>query len=240
MIPKIDIPIFEITLPISKKTITFRPFLVKEQNMILLPLEDEGNDEFLYKNAKQLIKNCCFSDLNVDDLSMVDIQYFFIHLRARSVSDVIETAIICRNELNSSTCGANIDVKRSILDFKLSTKEYKDIIELTNNIGVKMKYPTFEIMEKWRSGDQNENKLTIYMIKNCIEYLYDQENIYKKADITEQELDEFVSNLTLPQLANFKNFFANLPTIDTSFIVMCHNCGYEHRFYTEGFYDFFV
>lgn len=239
MLPKIDAPIFELKLPISKLDITFRPFLIKEQKILLMAGESDEKD-FLYKNIKQIIKNCLITEIDVDELSSIDIEYFFLHLRAKSVGEIVETKYKCENHIEEKgdVCGNLMNVEYNILDTEVEMNDYNDIIQLTDTVGLKMKLPTYDVIEK-NIDNLNSDNIIFSIIKNSIEYIYDEDNMYYIKDTTPQELDEFIDSLSVVQLKKIREFFEHIPSLKKEFKVTCSACGFEHNITIKGIVNFF-
>lgn len=240
MLPKIDAPIFELKLPISKLDITFRPFLIKEQKILLMAGESDEKD-FLYKNIKQIIKNCLISDIDIDELSAIDIEYFFLHLRAKSVGEIVETKYKCENyieEKDGDVCGNLMSVEYNILDTEVEMNGYNDIIQLTDTIGLKMKIPTYDVIEK-NINNLHSDDIIFSIIKNSIQYIYDEDNMYYIKDTTQQELDEFIDSLSVVQLKKIREFFEHIPSLKKELNVKCSSCGFEHKIIIKGIVNFF-
>lgn len=238
MLPKINAPTFEIVLPISGLNVTFRPFLVKEQKILLMASESDDSS-FLITNIKQIIKNCCLTNINVENLSIVDIEFLFINLRAKSVGEVIETKYKCDNfdAAKNGICGNIMDVSYNILDIKVDKGDYNDTIQLTDTVGLKMKAPSFDILNLAKL--EETNNLTFEIMKKCIDYIYDENDTYSISETPKEELDEFVDSLNVQQLDKIKNFFKTLPSLKTEVDIICDKCGYNHKINVKGLLNFF-
>ncbi|NBW53614.1 MAG: hypothetical protein EBR39_06825 [Betaproteobacteria bacterium] len=168
MLPKIEHPIYEIELKSINKTVKFRPFLVKEEKILLMALE--ANEEMAMINAiRQIIQNCVLepSDFNIDDLAVYDLELFFIKLRAYSMGEIIETKYTCQN-VNVETeekCGNLMDVSINLFDVKLNNTNPNSIIKFTDKIGVKMKYPNINSLQQMSEINFSES------VKNVIDFI---------------------------------------------------------------------
>lgn len=240
MLPKIDSPVFELTLPISKHKVSYRPFLIKEQKILLMAGESDEKD-FLYKNVKQIISNCCLSEINVEDLSIVDIEYFFLHLRAKSVGEIVDTKYRCQHYIEETEeyCNNLMDVSYNILDTEIDTENYNELIQLTDNMGIKMKYPDYKTIETAYENSGSDEEDVFGVIKSCIDYIYDQDNVYSLKEATKEEIDEFFDSLSVKQIREIKNYFNNLPTIKKEIKVKCNKCGFNHEINVKGLMNFF-
>lgn len=237
-LPKIDTPVFELTLPLTKQRVQYRPFLVKEQKILLLAI-DSKDSKFSSDNIKQILKNCCLSDINIDKLPIVDIEYFFIGLRAKSVGEIIETIYRCQNRLEDDTiCSNPMPVSYNLLDIKVDEHEVNDKIELTPTIGVKMKYPTYGTIEKIDTDKDPASIAFDFMLK-CIDFIYDEDNVYYAKETSREELEEFFDSLNIEQFNKIQKFFESIPKLQKVIDITCSKCGFEHKIVIEGLENFF-
>lgn len=237
-LPKINVPTYDLTLPLTKKNIKFRPFLVKEQKILLMAVESEDST-FINDNVKQILKNCCLSDINIDKLPVVDIEYFFLNLRARSVGEDVTLKYRCQNAPDGENKCLNVlEVDFNLLDINIDSTDIKDKIELTNTVGIKMKYPTYGIIEKLNSS-KDDSEIAFDIILDCIEFIYDQTELYNVEDISRQELTEFLENLNIDQFKKIQQFFENIPKLQKDIVTKCSKCGFEHKIHIEGLENFF-
>ena len=239
-LPKIDVPVYELDLPVSKKHIRFRPFLVKEQKNLLMAYEAD-DAETINNNIRQILSNCLLSEkIDIDDLPIVDIEFFFINLRARSVGEVVDAKYRCNAEVDGKECGNIMDTKVNILDINIKQNEtVSDIISITPNISIKMKYPTLQTVKNAASVS-NDNDLALGMVADSIDCIYDGEQCYYANESTREELLEFVGSLNSSQFAKIEEFFDNLPKLDKNIEVKCSKCGFNHKIYFEGLESFFA
>ena len=238
-LPKIDAPVYEIDLPLSKKHIRFRPFLVKEQRNLMMAMESD-NKETIEKNIRQVLHNCTLTpNVDIDSLPIIDVEFYFINLRARSVGEVIETKYRCENEVNEKPCGNLMDTSVNLLDIKVDFKEdAKDVIQLTDTIAIKLKYPEFSMLER-ATKFNSATDMAFQMIVESIEYIFDGEQYYYSKETDPAELIEFVESLNQDQFAKIENFFNNLPTMNKVINTTCGKCGYNHTIEVEGLDNFF-
>lgn len=238
-LPKIDAPVYEIDLPLSKKHIRFRPFLVKEQRNLMMAMESDDK-ETIEKNIRQVLHNCTLTpNVDIDSLPIIDVEFYFINLRARSVGEVIETKYRCENEVNDKPCGNLMDTSVNLLDIKVEFKEdAKDVIQLTDTIAIKLKYPEFSMLERSTKFD-SATDMAFQMIVESIEYIFDGEQYYYSKETDPAELIEFVESLNQDQFKKIENFFNNLPIMNKVIKTTCSKCGYNHTIEVEGLDNFF-
>lgn len=237
-LPKITTPIYELTLPISKKFIKFRPFLVKEQKILLMALES-GESGAIESNIKHVLNNCLITDLDIDTLPIVDVEYFFLHLRARSVGEVIESKYKCENEVDGKKCNNMMETSFNILEVNVeSPKQLNDTIVLSDGVGIKLKYPNFDVVERLQEQESATDS-AFELILDCIDYIYDDENVYHAYESTKEELMSFLESLTSEQFEKLQEFIDNLPKLKKDIQITCSKCGFKHNIRIEGLDSFF-
>ena len=242
MLPKIQTPIYEITLPISKFVLKYRPFLVKEQKILMIAAQS-GEDNFISDNVKQIISNCCIDQLNIDTLSTVDIEYFFLHLRARSIGEVVEAKYRCENKIDVDENGEDVICKNlmpiniELLNITVNTDEYVDTVQITDKIGIKFKYPNYKILEKMGS-DKNIVEKTFDAIIDCIDYIFDDDNFYYAKETPRKEMVDFIDALNVEQFKKIEEFFNKLPTLKHEIKIKCKKCGFDHSIILQGLESF--
>jgi hypothetical protein len=237
-LPKIDAPVYELTLPLSKKQVRFRPFLVKEQRNLMMALESDDK-ETIEKNIRQVLTNCTITDgVDIDKLPILDVEFFFINLRARSVGEVVDNRYRCENVVNDKKCGNLMETKINLLDIKVNFPEnVKDEIQLNDKLSIKLKYPEFSIISG--AGESSATDLAFNMIINSIEHIYDGQQYYYAKESTKEELVEFIESLNTEQFAKIEEFFENLPTLNKTIEMDCSKCGFHHKIEVEGLESFF-
>ena len=177
-LPRIDTPIFDLKLPLSGKNIKFRPFLVKEQKNLLMALEADDK-ETIERNIKQILHNCTLTEnINIEKLPVVDVEYYFINLRAKSVGEIVDNTYICNNEVEGKNCGNKMKVSIDLNDIQIQNYSPDDsLIQLTPKISMKMKYPEFSVVEKL-SENKNSVDAAFKIIVDSIEYIFDGDQYY--------------------------------------------------------------
>jgi hypothetical protein len=239
-LPKIDTPIYDLLLPLSKKEIRFRPFLVKEQKNLMMAMEADDK-ETIERNIRQVLTNCTLTeDINIDELPVIDIEFYFIQLRARSVGEMIENKYVCNNEPDGQTpCGNKMETKFNLLDITVDIDpNSKDIIDITENIKVKLKYPQFSLIEKLNQKDSAVD-IAFEIILESIEYVFDGEQYYYTNETPKDELMQWIESLNQDQFAKLENFFNTLPKLNKKVDLKCSKCGFDHTISMEGLESFF-
>lgn len=241
-LPKIDVPIFSVDLLSTGKKIRFRPFTVKEEKLFLMASESDDVDTII-ETTKQVINNCVLDEIDVDKLPIFDIEYLFTNLRARSIGEVVDIKYRCNNEVEKDgeigKCNNVVDLSINILNIHpQKSDEHNSKIEITDKMGVVLKYPSFESLKTY--SEENELDSTLNMIADCIEYIYDDEQIYYSKDSTKEELIDFIETLQSKDLEKFKKFFDTMPKMKENIHFKCNKCGYEEDILVEGIQNFFV
>ena len=232
-LPKLTVMKHKMTLPSTGESITFRPFLVKEEKLLMVAMQS-GEQDDMVRALKEIIGNCVEKDLNLDSLPMFDIEYIFLQLRARSVGDDDK---VCKND---TPCVFESVVK--IDDITIEKSEgHKDLVDITDKIKVKMKYPAMEMANKLQGIEQDDLvDSTFKMITACIEYIMDGEQMHKTSDYTEAEVNEFLNSLSSLQFKGIQQFFDSAPKLRKEVTSTCKKCGMTDTKMMEGLSDFFV
>lgn len=238
MLPKVDVPIYDLKLLSSDKKIRFRPFTVKEEKLFLMASESQDAESVL-NTIKQVVNNCILSDVNVDSLPIFDLEYLFLNLRARSISELVSLKYKCNNVVEEDKkCGNIVQFDLNLLDIKPEKqKEHSNKIEINDKLGIIMKYPSFQVLEKYK--DLNETTTIVNMIIDCIDYIYDEENMYYAKDASKEELEEFIDSLQSKDLEKLKLFFETMPKIKRKLQFKCNKCNHEEDIDVEGIQSFF-
>lgn len=243
MLPKIDVPIYDLTLPSNGKKVKFRPFLVKEEKLFLMAAE--SNDvKTVINTIKQVLQNCCLTDIDIDKLPIFDIEYFFMNLRARSVGEIVELNYRCMNEVEKEDgkkdqCKGVEKFQINLLEITPTKNEnHKNKIQVTDKLGICMKYPSFDLFESFDSELNNEN--IVDLVINCIDYIYDEKEIYYAKDTAKEEMVEFVDSLPRKTLDELRNFFETMPKMSKKLNFSCKKCGHAEDIDIEGVQNFFV
>jgi hypothetical protein len=243
-LPKLEVPTYELELPLSKKTIKYRPFLVKEQKNLLMAMES-GDAKTIQHNVREILTVCTLTKgIDIDDLPIIDIEYYFINLRAKSVGEIVESKYRCNNEVtnedgSTKECGNLMDAKIDLTDIKpVFEKEINPEIQLTDKIVVKMGYPKFGIVKD--SLDMKDiTEVTFNMLAESIEYIYDGEQFYYAKETSKPELLDFLEQLNQQQFEKIEEFFASMPRMSKKINMKCKKCGFQHELEAEGIESFF-
>lgn len=236
-LPKIDLPTYKLQLKTSDKEIRFRPFVVKEEKLLMMAVE---SNEFsgIMDAIKQVINNCVIDEIDIDDLPLFELEHLFLNIRARSVGESVELSYVCQNIVDNKKCGGEMMVGVDLLKVDLESPKIDPVLRLTDNIGIKLKFPTIEV-SRTISNNSGEIDIATKIIEQCTEYLFDDQQVYKVDEMQPGEFVEFIENLTQSQFEKIKSFFENLPSIKFDTSVKCGRCGKQHDIHLEGILDFF-
>jgi hypothetical protein len=238
-LPKISTPTYELELPSTEKKIRYRPFLVREEKILIMALESEDTKQI--SNAiVQILSDCIATKtVKVQELSTFDIEYLFLNVRAKSVGETVEVNVTCPDDGETQ-----VQMEINIDDIKVQKDpNHSNIIKLDENLSMKLKYPSleqfvennFEVNE----SDSDVNK-SLSMIISCIDIVYDQEESWSAADCSKKELEEFVEQMNTKQFKEIENFFVTMPKLSHTIKVKNPNTKIESEIVLEGLASFFT
>lgn len=229
-LPKLNTPLFELTLPSTGQKVKYRPFLVKEHKTLLAMYNAEDSE--IARIVRELVSVCTFNALPVDKLPHFDIEYIFMNLRAKSISETVEVVLNC-------SCGNKIDTKFNITDLKvIHTPEHTNKIMITETIGVEMGYPNIDnVVKVFRSNDTDS---VFEMIFKSIKGIFSGDEYWDASTQTKEELEEFVYSLTKQQFDKIEEFFVTSPKVVQDISADCNECGKHNESKLEGLSNFFV
>ena len=205
-LPVINTPTYELTVPSTKDTLVYRPFLVKEEKILLMAMEEE-NETQLNRALKQVVNNCTFQKVKVDKLPLFDLEYIFLRIRAKSVGEVAKLSILCEDD-GETYVPVEIDLESIEVDFQ---EDHNTKIEITDDIGLIMSYPTFEYLDFNVEGS-DINKL-FDIIATSIHQIYEGETVFERTDFNKKELKTFLESLTSEQFKKVQHFFETMPRL---------------------------
>ena len=232
-LPKINVPTYELEVPSTKEKITYRPFLVKEEKILLLALEE--NDELTIARAlKQIVNNCTFENLSVNSMPLFDLEYIFLNIRAKSVGESADLKLLMPDDEKTY-----VDVQIPLQDIKVEfTKGHKKDIKLTDSIMLVMRYPTYELLGV-EDTDMTIEK-TFKLISDCTEKVIDGETIHERSDFNDKDLQEFYDGLDSKQFQNVQNFFETMPRLKHTVEVVNPKTKKKNKITLEGLQSFFA
>jgi len=212
-LPKSKEPTFTDVIPSTGQEITFKPFRVKEEKILLIA-QQAGTTKDIIRALKQILSNCILDKIDVDKLATFDLEWLFLKLRAKSVNNIVELIFEEEDEINLETGKPETyKVKIDIEDVKIPLVNKGDnIIMVDDEIGIVMQYPTISIAENIETFENNSEMME-YFIINCIKNIFDNEEVHDVGDYSKEELIEFVDNLNVGPYEKIKNFFDEMPKL---------------------------
>lgn len=236
-LPNIGVNTFRLTIPSLEEEKSFRPFLVKEEKILLMALEGD-QEEDMVNAVRQIVQNCCLSDIDVEKLTVFDLEYIFLQLRANSVGETVELKFNVKKEIDGEVKTDTVTVPVNLMDIKVVVPEgHTRKIELSDQVGVLMKYPDLEFVDGI-SDLKNVDEVYDVVIK-CIETIYDAESVYDPKEYTREELVAFLENLTHSQFGKIEQFFKTLPRVRHTVKIVSKKLDYEEEVKLEGIRSFF-
>ena len=232
-LPTMDLPTYELVVPSNKKKIKFRPFLVKEEKVLLMALETD--EEKNIKDAVfQLLKACISTRIKLENLASFDLEYIFLNIRAVSVGEIVQMNITCQDDEKTQ-----VKYNLNLTDVNVLFPEgHENKIMLTDDLGVIMKYPSFDGFVEGQFTDNKEFDV-IKVVAESIDQIFQGDEVYDESTTSKKEFVQFVESLTNPQLEKIQAFFETAPRLEHSFKVTNPNTGVESDYTLRGLASFF-
>ena len=208
-LPKINTPEYKLVIPSTDEEITYRPFLVKEEKLLLIA-QETGDEKAQYIAIQSLIKNCVIEEIAVDILPMFDLEYIFLNIRAKSVGEIANLKIICPDDEKTT-----VDVEVDLTKINVEMDEAHNArIQLTDDIGVLMSYPTMDLVEEHAVTDSpNPTQQLFKLVAECIYQIWEGEEVHDATDYSYKEKVEFLDSLSHEQFEKIQIFFETMPTL---------------------------
>ena len=243
-LPKVNVMTYTLTLPSTGKKLEYRPFLVKEEKVLMMAMQS-GENKDMVRALREIIDSCVEDKIDTKSLPMFDIEYIFLQLRARSIGEKIPIEYTlpddkCEKSKSNANCRYTTEI--DVDEIKVEKDEkHKDIIDLNDNIKIKLKYPKIESSTDIAGleGKKLVDK-TFEMIGDCIEYIMEGEEMHQTSDYTKKDIDEFLNSLSSGQFKNIQEFFDTMPKVRKEVTGKCQSCGKENTRILEGMGDFFA
>ena len=236
-LPKVNTPTYELVLPSTGKKVKYRPFLVREEKILIMALETEDIKQITQAVVDILTECILTKGIKFEDLSTFDIEYLFLNIRAKSVGETVEVNLICPDDNKTSVTVAididSIKVKKN--------RKHKNIVKLDDNLSLKLKYPSLDqfIGSNFESKDDQSIKSTLKVITSCIDVIYSEEESWVGSDSTEKELEEYIDQLNTKQFQLIEEFFNTMPKLSHPVKVKNPTTGVESTVVLEGLAAFF-
>ena len=237
-LPKIATPTYELELPSTGETIQYRPFLVKEEKVLVIALESEDSKQ-ITTAVKSVIKNCILSKgIKVENLPTFDIEYLFLNIRGKSVGEDLDVNIVCPDDEETQ-----VVVNINLDDIKVQkSEEHTNRIKVDDSIMMEMKYPSLEqfIKNNFDFSDKNAMDQSFELIASCIDKIYTEDEVWASADISKKEVIEFLESMNSSQFKDIEKFFETMPKLSHTITVKNPNTKVESEVVLEGLASFFA
>ena len=235
-LPKIEVPTYKLTLPSEDTVVEFRPFLVKEEKILMLAME-EKNDAQMKSAVRDLINSCTFGKLEVTKLPLFDIEYLFLNIRAKSVGEIASFKVFCPED---KVTIIPVDVDLTKVEVQVDDEHTnKIVLDEERNLGISMNYPNIDTIPLGVDEDMNTEAI-FKTIVECIDYIYEGEQVHKAKDQTKAELIDFFNNLNTNQFKKIRKFFDTMPKLRHEIKVINPKTKKESVVTLQGLSDFFV
>ena len=236
-LPKIATPTYELELPSTEKTVNYRPFLVKEEKLLVLALESEDTKQ-ITTAIKAVLKSCVLTKgIKVEHLPTFDIEFLFLHIRGKSVGEEIEVNITCPDDEKTE-----VPVTINLEDIKVQKNDkHNNQIKLDDNLMMELKYPSLDqfIKNNFDFNEKNQMEQSFDLICTCIDKIYNEEEVWATADCTKKEVKEFLESMNSSQFKDIENFFETMPKLSHTIKVTNPKTKVENEVVLEGLASFF-
>ena len=232
MLPKLDTPTYRLTLPSTGGEIEYRPFLVKEQKLLMMAQESEDDQEIV-DAVTSLVKTCTFDKVDADNSPMFDIEYIFLQIRGKSVGEKVQLKLICPDD-EVTTVNAEIDITN--IDVQITVGHTKEV-QITDTVKLFLKYPVLKDM-KGLMTNTSEMEQIFSVLTKCVHEIHYGEQIFSRIDINEKDINEFIDQLTTDQFGGITNFFDTMPKLRHVISITNPKTGVESEVVVEGLASF--
>ena len=234
-LPKIETPTYELTLPSQDVKVKFRPFLVKEEKILLMALESQNNDE-IYQATKQIIESCTFNNLKTDELPTFDLEYIFLQIRAKSIGEISKFKVLCPDDKKTY---ADVEVDLSKINVEVDDKHTNKImVDEKRKLGVVLKYPTMNVLKSGTMENATIEQI-FEVLGDCVDHIFEGDKIYPSKDSTPQEIKEFFESLSQDAFSKIKVFFDTMPRLSHELEITNPVTNVKSKVVLSGLNDFF-
>jgi hypothetical protein len=233
-LPRIDSPKYELRIPSSGDTVEYRPYLVKEEKLLMMAMETKDQQQMI-RALRDVIAGCTEGKIQANDLAMFDLEYVFLKIRGKSVGETTRVNLKCESCDHKNEVEINLDEVEVQGEVKKNEK-----VALTDSVGVVLRYPTVKGIQKQlgkQGGDQSE--VTMAAVASAIESIYDAENVYPTEDEKAEDVISFLDSLTSSQFKKISEYFEDMPRLKHEVIFNCKSCKEENSQTLEGLTNFF-
>ena len=235
-LPKLTTPTYELEIPSTDEKIKYRPFLVKEEKILMMALESKSSGDFT-QAVKDIVSECTFNKVNIDLMPMFDVEYIFLNIRSKSVGEVSKLKILCPDDKKTY---ADVELDLNEVNVQVG-EDHTNKIELGNGMGMIMKYPSIDSFKDSGIRDINASNM-LEVISTCILQIYEDEGkkVYNSKDQTQKELTDFIEQLNTKQFKDVQKFFDTMPKLKHEITVKNPKTKVESKITLSGLNDFFA
>jgi len=232
-LPLVNSSRYTTTIPSTGVEVDYRPYLVKEEKILMIALESKDNIA-ITKAVKDVIKACVLDDINIEKLAMFDLEYLFLKLRAKSVGEVADIKLKCVECNHANDISVNLDE----LEVK-GIGEQSNVINITDSVGITMRYPSVADLNGISENDTKKIDGVMKLILACMENIFDDNNVYACKDETTKNLENFLDSLNSAQFQEVAKFLQEIPAISETIEFVCTSCKHENELELKGLQSFF-
>ena len=235
-LPIIETPRYELTLPSSDVQVQFRPFIVKEEKILLIAMETKDNNEIV-NATKDILKACTFEKLDIESLPMFDIEYLLLQIRSKSVGEVANFKVICPDDKQTA---ADVELDLSTVQVQVDDDHSnKVVIDEERKLGLVLNYPSLGITKAGFDVNKENVETMFKVVASCIDHIYEGDKTYPAKDSTKKELVEFLEGLSQKAFLKIKKFFDTMPQLRHEVEVTNPKTGIVSKVTFKGLQDFF-
>jgi len=234
-LPKLTTPTYELEIPSTDAKIKYRPFLVKEEKILMMAMESKSSAD-ITQAVKDIVNECTFNKVKIDDMPMFDVEYIFLQIRAKSVGEISKLKLLCPDDKETYA-----DVEVDLNEVKVQVGDnHTNKIDLGNDMGMIMKYPSIDSFSDSGIKDINPGNM-LEVIGNCILQIYEKkgEKVYETKDQTKKEVEEFIESLNTKQFKDVQQFFETMPKLKHEITITNPKTKVENKITLTGLNDFF-
>ena len=235
-LPKLTTPTYELEIPSTDEKIKYRPFLVKEEKILMMAMETK-NESDIVQAVKDIVTECTFNKVNLDIMPMFDVEYIFLNIRSKSVGEVSKLKILCPDDKKTY---ADVELDLNEVNVQVG-EDHTNKIELGNGMGMIMKYPSIDSFKDSGIRDINASNM-LEVISTCILQIFEEEGkkVYDPKDQTKKELTDFIEQLNTKQFKDVQKFFDTMPKLKHEITVKNPKTKIESKITLSGLNDFFA
>jgi len=231
-LPKLDTPTYRLTLPSTREEIQYRPFLIKEQKLLMIAQESE-DDQQIADAVTSIVKSCTFDKIDANLVPMFDIEYIFLKIRGKSVGEKVQLNLTCPDDEKTT-----VPVEVNLEDVSVQmVADHTNEIQITDQVKLFLKYPILSDM-KGLMGDTNETSQIFNMLNKCVQEIHFGDQIFNRVDISDKEITEFIDQMTSEQFESITNFFNTMPKLRHVIMVKNPKTQVESEVVVEGLASF--